>query len=82
MIEDIIQNNNIKYMTNIFEIKYLIGSNFTRDNDKEYRENILSIIRKEMIINKLLVLKDLDVIYKFYSNILFSLNILLFSSFF
>ena len=63
IIDDITLNNKIKYMNNKFETKYLIGSDFPRDNDEEYRENIVSIIRTEMVTNKLLILKDLDVIY-------------------
>ena len=40
IIDDITLNNKIKYMNNKFETKYLIGSDFPRDNDEEYRENL------------------------------------------
>ena len=63
LLDEIIQKNNDKFINNKFETKYLIGSSFIRDNDEEYRENILSLIRNEMETNKLLILKDLDVIY-------------------
>ena len=78
-----------EYLNNSFEIKYLLGSNFIKDNDEEYRENTLGRIRNEMQSNNLLVLKDLDIIYtglydllnqdfikienKYYTNISFGL---------
>ena len=63
LLDEIIQRNNEEYMKNKFERKYLIGSNFIKDNDEEYRENILSLIRDEMKTNNLLILKNLDIIY-------------------
>ena len=63
LLDEIIQKNNDKYLKNMFERKYLIGSNFTKDKDEEYRENILSLIRYEMETNNLLILKNLDIIY-------------------
>ena len=63
LIDEIIQKNSDKYMNNKFETKYLIGSTFVKDNDEEYRENILSLIKNEMETNNLLILKNLDIIY-------------------
>ena len=63
IIDEIIHKNKGDDLDNNFEIKNLLGSNFIKDNEEEYREYILGIIRNEIQTNNLLILKDLDIIY-------------------
>ena len=42
LIDEIIQNNSDKFIKDKFGTKYLLGSTFPKDNEEEYRENILN----------------------------------------